>query len=185
MRRSIVLVLLLVSCMVQQRIHAQTVPDQNANSGSSTNSATPAPSDPAGANDSLDWLFPVHKLNRHLPRWFRIGGEYRGRIEGPAGIGFTGTDDFYFLDRLRLKLGIKPKEWLLFYGEVQDARIFFNHHIANANPYEDKWTVWQAYAQVGSSETGWADALAGRQVLRFRDERVIRPSEWVNGGRTV
>ncbi len=32
----------------------------------------------------------------------------------------------------------------------------------NANPYEDKWTLWQAYPQVGSSETGWVDALAGR-----------------------
>jgi hypothetical protein len=94
------------------------------------------------------------------------------------------TNDFYFLDRLRLKLGIKPKEWLLLYGEVQDARIFFNHHIPNANPYEDKWTLWQAYPQVGSSEAGWVDALAGRQVLRFGDERVIGPSEWLNVGRT-
>ena len=25
----------------------------------------------------------------------------------------------------------------------------------------------------GNSETGWIDALAGRQVLRFGDERVI------------
>jgi len=74
--------------------------------------------------------------------------------------------------------------WLLFYGEVQDARIFFNHHNPNANPYEDKWTLWQAYPQVGSSETGWVDALAGRQVLGFGDERVIGPSDWLNVGRT-
>jgi hypothetical protein len=67
---------------------------------------------------------------------------------------------------------------------VQDARIFFNHHIPNANPYEDKWTLWQAYSQVGSSETGWFDILAGRQALRFGDERVIGPSEWLNVGRT-
>jgi Alginate export len=140
--------------------------------------------DSAGTDDSLDWLFPVHKLNRSLPSWFRIGGQYRGRLEGPMGIGFSSPNDFYFLDRLRVKLGIKPKEWLLFYGEVQDARIFFNHHIPNANPYEDKWTLWQAYSQVGSSETGWVDALAGRQVLRFGDERVIGPSEWLNVGRT-
>ncbi len=44
--------------------------------------------------------------------------------EGPIGIGFTGTNDFYFLDRLRVNVAIQPKEWLLFYGEVQDARIF-------------------------------------------------------------
>src|SRR5205823_13019114 len=179
MRRCIVLVLFLVSCVVGQNIDAQSAPDLNADSGSSANSAGPVPSEPAGTNDSLDWLFPLHRLKRSLPSWFRIGGEYRGRLEGPTGIGFTGTNDFYFLDRLRVKMGIKPKEWLLFYGEVQDARIFFNHHIANANPYEDKWTLWQAYSQVGNSETGWADALAGRQVLRFGDERVIGPSEWL------
>jgi Alginate export len=183
MRRCIVLVLLFSSCIAQQRINAQTVPNLNVDSGSSTNSSSPGATDAAG-DDSLDWLFPIDKLNRSLPSWFHIGGEYRGRFEGPMGIGFTGTDDFYYLDRLRVNLGIKPKNWLLFYGEVQDARIFFNHHIPNANPYQDKWTLWQAYSQVGSSETGWADALAGRQVLRFGDERVIGPSEWLNVGRT-
>src|SRR5258708_2729916 len=185
MRRYIVLLLLLVSWMVPRRINAQSVPDSNAGPGSGTDSSAAGAPQPKDNDDSLDWLFPIHKLNRSLPSWIRIGGEFRGRLEGPTGIGFTGTDDFYDLYRLRVKVGIKPKEWLLFFGEVQDARIFFNHHIANANPFEDKWTLWQAYAQVGSSETGWADALAGRQVLRFRDERVIRPSEWVNGGRTV
>jgi hypothetical protein len=184
MRRCIVLVLLFSSCMARQRMNAQTVPDVNVDSGSSTNSATPTPFDPAGSDDSLNWLFPVHQINRRLPSWLRIGGEFRGRLEGQTGIGYSSTNDFYFLDRLRLRLGIKPKEWLLFYGETQDARIFFNHHIPNANPYQDKWTVWQAYPQLGSSETGWIDALAGREVLRFGDERVIGPSEWLNVGRT-
>jgi alginate export protein len=184
MRRFIGLGLLLVSLVVGKSMDAQTVSDLNADPGASTSSAAPAPSASARNDDSLEWLFPVHKLNRSLPSWVRLGGEFRGRLEGPTGIGFAGTNDFYFLDRLRVKVGIKPKEWLLFYGEVQDARIFFNHHIPNANPYEDKWTLWQAYPQVGSSETGWIDALAGRQVLRFGDERVIGPSNWLNVGRT-
>jgi hypothetical protein len=183
-RRCIVLVLLLVSCMVRQRINAQTVPDSSANAGSSTNSSSAGVPNPAGDDDSPDWLFPITSLDQSLPRWFHIGGEYRGRLEGPTGIGFTSTNDFYDLARLRVNLAIKPKEWLGFYGEVQDARIFFDHHIPNANPYQDKWTLWQAYPQVGSSETGWVDALAGREVLRFGDERVIGPSEWTNVGRT-
>jgi len=105
MRRCILLVLLLVSCIARQPIHAQTVPDLNADFRSSTNSAAPAPSDPAGNDDSLDWLFPVHKLNRSLPGWFRIGGEYRGRLEGPMGIGFTGTQDFYYFGPLACEAG--------------------------------------------------------------------------------
>jgi hypothetical protein len=184
MRKRIVLILLFVSCMAREHLAAQTVPDLKANSGSSANSAASPPVDPAENDHSLDWLFPVTRLNRTLPKWFRIGGEYRGRFEGAMGIGFNNTSDYYFLDRLRVKLAIQPKEWLLFYGEVQDARIFFNRHIANANPYQDKWTLWQVYPQVGDSEKGWADALAGREVLHFGDERVIGPSDWLNVGRT-
>jgi len=67
MRRCVVLVLLLVSCMVRQRINAQTVPDSSANSGSSTDSKSAGAREPTAADDSLDWLFPVDKLNRSLP----------------------------------------------------------------------------------------------------------------------
>src|ERR1700722_9757359 len=99
-RRCVVLILLVVSCMVRQRINAQTVPDSSANAGSSTNSSSAGVLDPTATDDSMDWLFPIMKLNRSLPSWLRIGGEYRGRIEGPTGIGFTGAQDFYYLDRL-------------------------------------------------------------------------------------
>jgi hypothetical protein len=114
MRRCIVLVLLFSSCMARQRINAQTVPKLNADSGSRVNSGAPAPFSPTGSDDSLNWLFPVHQINRRLPSWFRIGGEFRGRLEGQTGIGYASTDDSYLLDRLRLRMGIRPKEWLLF-----------------------------------------------------------------------
>ncbi len=184
MRRCIVLVLWFSSCVARQWIDAQTTSDSSRDSGSSSKSSSASATDAAGADDSPAWLFPVAKLDRSLPGWFHLGGEYRGRLESPTGIGFTSAKDFYYLDRLRVNLGVQPKAWLRFYGEVQDARIFFNHHIANENPYEDKWTLWQAYSQIGSSETGWVDVLAGREVLRFGDERVIGPSEWLNVGRT-
>ena len=71
-----------------------------------------------------------------------------------------------------------------FLGEVQDARIFFNHHIRDVNPYRDTWTLWQGYAQLGKSNEGWVDGLADREVLTFGDDRVIGPSNWLNVGRT-
>jgi hypothetical protein len=184
MRKCILLFLLFSSLILGQLSTAQTSSDLKADSGSSTNSSSSGEQDHTGNGDSAEWLYPVTKLNQSLPNWFRVGGEYRGRVEGPTGIGFASTNDSYYLERIRLHMGIQPKDWLFFYGEAQDARIFFNHHIPNANPYEDKWTVWQAYSQVGSSETGWVDGLAGRQVLRFGDERMIGPSEWLNVGRT-
>jgi hypothetical protein len=154
----------------------------------SSDSKTAAPfnvaHDASATDYSPEWLFPVVELDEHLPRWLRFGGEYRNRIEGPTGIGYTGTRDFYLLDRLRIWMNIQPKQWLTLHGEVQDSRIFFNHHIPNGNPYEDSWTLWEGYARVGSSTEGWVDALAGRQVLRFGDERVIGPSDWLNVGRT-
>src|SRR6202158_1404568 len=170
---SLLLALFLGISMLPDRAQAQPNPNSN-----------PPPSPPAVHPDTPSCLFPIDKLDERLPRWLHIGGEYRDRLEGPIGIAFGGTHDFYLLDRFRLKVAIQPKDWLKLYGEVQDSRIFFNHHIANANPFEDSWTLWQSYLQAGSSTSGWVDALAGRPVLASGDERVIGPSDWLNVGRT-
>src|SRR5258708_2705062 len=162
---SLLLALFLVISMLPDGAPAQTNPQ-----------SSPAPSSPAAVPDPASWLFPIAKLDEIVPRWLHFGGEYSYLLEGPIGIGFTSTNDFYLLDRFRLKVAIQPKDWLKLYGEVQDSRIFFNHHIANANPFEDSWTLWQSYVQVGSPSSGWVDALAGRHVLSFGDERVICPS---------
>src|SRR6266446_7089403 len=172
-RTSLLLALFLGVGMFPDRAQAQTNPQSNS-----------APSPSAAVSDSSSWLFPIDKLDEVLPSWLHIGGEYRARLEGPTGTGFANTSDFYLLDRLRVNVAIRPKEWLKLYGEVKDYRIFFNKHIPNANPFEDSWTLWQGYVQVGSSKSGWADAVAGRQVLLFGDERVIGPSNWLNVGRT-
>jgi Alginate export len=174
----LMLVLLVGASGAPGRVNAQAAAD------SSANRPPAAAPDPPARDNGPEWLFPVEQLDERLPSWLRIGGEYRDRLEGPIGIGYTGTNDFYLLDRLRVQVTIQPKEWLTFHGEVQDSRIFFNHHIANANPFEDSWTLWEGYAQLGSSTSGWLDGLAGRQVLLFGDERVIGPSNWLNVGRT-
>jgi hypothetical protein len=137
-----------------------------------------------GANDPPDWLFPIDNLDKSLPSWIHIGGQYRERLEGPSGIGYTRSSDVYLLQRFRLNVTMEPKPWLLFRAELQDARIFFNHHIPSANPYQDEWSLWEGYVQVGNSTEGLTDVVVGRQVLSFGDERVIGPSNWTNVGRT-
>lgn len=174
MRATILLVLALGILTGAARVNAQTARSSNAEPAAT----------PPDTHDPPDWLFPVAKLDEALPDWLRIGGNYRSRFEGPTGIGYAGVSDAYLLSRLRLRVEIVPTSWLLLESEVQDARVFFNHHVPSGNPNEDTFTLWEGYAQVGNSNSGWADALAGRQALRFGDERVIGPSNWLNVGRT-
>lgn len=131
---SLLLALLVGINMLPDRARAQASTQSN-----------PVPSPSAADSDSSSWLFPIEKLDESLPSWLHIGGEYRDRLEGPIGTGFRDTSDFYVLDRLRVNIRIQPKDWLTLYGEVQDSRIFFNHHTPNTNPFEDTWTLWQGY----------------------------------------
>ena len=80
--RSLLLALLLGTSLFPNRAHGQTNPTTN-----------PEPSPAAADADAPSWLFPVAKLDEHLPKWLHIGGKYRNRLEGPTGIGFTATND--------------------------------------------------------------------------------------------
>lgn len=171
----------LITSVLCQRSAAQT---QSAPQAAAQAQAAPDQSAAADRAAGSSWLFPVDKLNAVLPSWLRIGGDYRDRFEGLVGVGFGSARDSILLDRLHVNAAIQPESWLLFFGEVQDSRIFLNQRVVTSITYQDTWTLWQAYAQVGSSTSGWIDVLAGRQVLRFGDERVIGPSPWNNVGRT-
>src|SRR5258706_1171294 len=150
----------------------------------STDSQDPASRTAADRNNSEAWLFPVQSLNDTLPRWLRLGGEYRSRIESADGIGYAAINDTYLLSRFRLNVTIQPAKWLSFFGETQDSRVFFNHHVPDALPYQNTWDIRQAYIQLGNPTEGWANLTVGRQVLAFGDERVIGPSDWTNTSRT-
>jgi hypothetical protein len=141
--------------------------------------------EPASSGGSSNgYLLPVDYLNRALPPWLRVGGEYRSRIEGEYGIKYTRTQDLYLLNRFRLNVAIEPTKWLTLFGEAQDARVYFDQHVAHGLPNQNTWDIRQAYVKVGSSTEGWADLTVGRQNFSFGDERVIGPSDWINMGRT-
>jgi len=79
---------------------------------------------------------------------------------------------------------VQPTSWLELVGVTQDSRVFFNHHVATALPYQNIWDIREAYVELGGSSEGWIDFVAGRQMFSFGDERVIGPSDWLNMGRT-
>ena len=133
----LMLVLLAGASTARGQVSAQGASDPSVPqeaSDSTTGTQSSYASDLTASRESPSWLFPITELDKRLPSWIRIGGQYRDRLEGPTGIGFTGTNDFYLLDRLRVRAVIQPKPWLSFHGELQDTRIFFNHHIPNGNP---------------------------------------------------
>lgn len=132
----------------------------------------------------LDSVAPVIQLNRKLPSWVRIDGQYRSRIEQFGNQTFKPVRDTHDLSQLRIKLTITPTDWLQLVGEMQDARVLSNKHIGNVPPYQDTWDIRQAYVQFKYPGEERFDAVVGRQMLSFGEERLVGPSDWLNQGRT-
>src|ERR1700757_514556 len=56
-------------------------------------------SDLAASHESPSWLFPMTELDKRLPSWIRIGGQYRDRLLGAGRIWFSGDKGFFLLGR--------------------------------------------------------------------------------------
>jgi Alginate export len=152
-------------------------PDTPGESHASTDLRVPGPN-PDG------WLFPITQLDQLLPHWIQFGGQFRNRVESQDGLNFAPVNDTYDLTQLRLGIYLQPVKWLELVMVTQDSRVFFNHHVGTAPPYQNIWDIREAYAEIGSSTEGWFDVIGGREMLSFGDERVIGPSDWLNMGRT-
>jgi hypothetical protein len=135
-------------------------------------------------DDNGGWLYPITKLDEYLPRWIQFGGQFRDRVESQDGLGYAPIDDVYDLTQLRIGMYIQPTHWLEIVGVTQDSRVFFNHHVPTAPPYQNIWDIREAYVELGRTNEGWIDLVAGREMFSFGDERVIGPSDWLNMGRT-
>jgi hypothetical protein len=127
---------------------------------------------------------PAAELNRHLPSWIRLRGEFRVRGESDHDIRFGTATDTHALTRLRLGVTLAPTNWLSFDGEAQDSRIFFNGRLGSAPPYQNTWDVRQAYVGFRDPDRQWFEIKIGRQVLSFGKEWLVGPSDWLNMGRT-
>ena len=126
-------------------------------------------------------LSPSTEVNRILPSWLTLGGQFRVRFEGYSGGGFGSSDDAYALTQLRLSVTIRPVSWLRFFGEGMDARAL--EKSPALPPYANTWDIRQGYAEAGDSEKGMFGLRAGRQELNFGDQRLIGASPWTNVGR--
>jgi hypothetical protein len=114
-----------------------------------------------------------------LPSWIQLGGQIRGRYEGPSGTSpLNNSQDSYYAGRIRLDLGIKPASWIRFFVQAQDAREgAYNTSPAPATLY-NPIDFRQGYAELNFEGTPGMRFRAGRQELLFGGERLIGPADW-------
>lgn len=143
-----------------------------------------APSPRTGNANSSQQLLS-EKLNEQLPRWLRIGGDYRARFEGITGGNFrANSDDAYLLSRLRINLFLIPTNWLKFGFQGQDSHVFWKNQAPPAPPFQDAMDVRQAYVELGDTEKKPVGLRIGRQELAYGDERLVGNSNWLNTARS-
>jgi hypothetical protein len=111
-----------------------------------------------------------------------VDGELRGRTEDQTAINYLpGQNQTYELTRVRGGLEVRPLSWLTAYAQFHD-----NHALALPLKYtaanmRDSFDLRQGYLELHAKPV---KIFAGRQELKFGDERVIGISDWTDNSRT-
>ena len=120
-----------------------------------------------------------------LPKWLRVGGEYRLRFEDFDGSRFqSGNDDHYLLQRFRLYLSWEPAPLFRVFVQSQDSRILGNDRVPSAPPVRDSFDIRQAYVELGGDRKSPLTLRAGRQDFNFGEERIVGSGNWSNTARS-
>lgn len=120
--------------------------------------------------------------SHRLPSWMKLDGEIRSRAEFQSAINLqAGQEWLYDLMRTRGGIQMRASHWAALYLQFQDA-----HPLALPDRYRagnmwDTFDLRQAYLDL---HHGPFLLVAGRQELRYGDERVVGVSDWTNTGRT-
>lgn len=145
---------------------------------SSQQAPVPAPAQPAPPPPF------ANRANEVLPSWLRVRGEFRERMEGFTGGGFTAErDELYWLSRFRFNATVTPNRLLAFTVQAQDARVAKKTAGPTGAPFKGTFDLRAAYADLGDAKTAVA-ARVGRQELVYGEQRLIGHVGWVNTART-
>jgi hypothetical protein len=126
----------------------------------------------------------VNRANEALPAWLRVRGEFRERMEGFEGLGFTDTrDDLYWLSRFRFNATVTPSKNLSFQAQVQDARVAKKTVGPTGAPFTAPFDLRTGFADIGSA-TGRISLRVGRQELVYGEQRLVGHVGWLNAART-
>lgn len=114
-----------------------------------------------------------------LPAWLQIGGQIRGRLEGPSGTSLLNKNaDKYYLSRIRVDFGVKPFSWLRFFVQAQDARVGGYATSPAPSTLYNPLDLRQGYIEFSHEGPVSFRLRAGRQELLFGGERLIGPADW-------
>jgi hypothetical protein len=117
-----------------------------------------------------------------------VGGQYRLRHQNEhnmRGLGLTGRDDNFLLDRTRLFLNYQMNNRVRIFSEFLDAGSSYEdfsprgievQHFDTQNFFAD--------ATIADIDAGKLTARLGRQELLFGAQRLISPLDWANNRRT-
>ena len=125
-----------------------------------------------------------NRLNEILPSWLRVRGEFRERIEGFDGFGFTeNRDDLYYLSRLRLNVTATATSTLSFQAQVQDARVAQKEIGPTTAPFRGPFDLRLGFADIGNAKTPVL-VRVGRQEMSFGEQRLVGALPWTNTARS-
>ncbi|WKZ57406.1 MAG: alginate export family protein [Bdellovibrionota bacterium] len=120
-----------------------------------------------------------------------VGGSLRTRFEYKYDFKFDdqapGNTDNFFLSQIRLNVLWKMSDQFSAFIEGQDAGIQGDDAVdedATPNIYNDRFDLHQAYLDYAPGAQDTALGLrVGRQKLKYGEERLVGPLEWVNTAR--
>lgn len=118
-----------------------------------------------------------------LPSWMRFDMELRGRTEAQTALGYApGKDRTYELTRVRGGITLTPLHWLTAYAQFHDTHALGLPVRDVASNMRDTFDLRQGYLNFHYESK--IQFFAGRQELKFGDERVVGISDWTNNSRT-
>ncbi len=145
---------------------------------------------PCAAQQTADVQGPVTPAGAQsparptLPSWLRLRGEFRERIEGVSGAGFTsGRDDAWFLSRFRVDAAVATGRAVSGRVQLQDARVADKSIGPTGVPFRAPVDLRMAYVDVGAV-SGPLSVRVGRQELVYGDQRLVGHVSWLNTART-
>ncbi len=127
---------------------------------------------------------PTGYADAELPRWAKLSGEARLRVEALDGILFRPAGNTYLLSRVRLNFDATPGRWLRLSFQAQDSRVFFTNVSPLPSSQQDPIDLRVGFVQVGRSEESPVRLRVGRQPLDFGEGRLVADPNWSNVGRS-